>query len=119
MAVPEGMEPPGDETDPSHANRRSALRREGKPVPIRITSPSLRSGKDGGYVLDRSTGGVRIAMNLAMAPGSTMQIRANNAPDNIPWVSVIVRNCRNAGQHFEIGCEFEKTPPWNVLLLFG
>ena len=22
-------------------------------------------------------------------------------------------------EFFEIGCEFEKTPPWNVLLLFG
>jgi hypothetical protein len=30
-----------------------------------------------------------------------------------------VRNCRDAGQHFELGCEFERTPPWNVLLLFG
>ena len=48
-----------------------------------------------------------------------MQVRAANAPETTPWVSVIVRSCRNAGQHFEVGCEFDRTPPWNVLLLFG
>ncbi len=33
--------------------------------------------------------------------------------------ALVVRSCRKNGEFYEIGCEFEKTPPWNVLLLFG
>ena len=101
------------------ADRRTTLRRDGAPVSILVAAPSLRAGDEEGYVLDRSTGGLRIALAKAVAPGSTLQIRATNAPDTSPWVPVLVRNCRDAGQHFELGCEFEHTPPWNVLLLFG
>ena len=49
------------------------------------------------------------------------------------WKYIYVRHSRTAsgsalslgqapgglGDHFVIGSEFEKTPPWNVLLLFG
>lgn len=103
----------------SYADRREAVRRDGTPVRVLLASPTFRNGVSDGFVLDRSTGGLRIAMSLAMAPGSTMQIRAINAPDTIAFVTVIVRSCRKNTDFFEIGCEFEKTPPWNVLLLFG
>jgi hypothetical protein len=103
----------------SYADRRGALRREGKPVRVLLSSPTFRNGVTDGYVLDRSTGGLRVAMATAIAPGSTMQIRAVNAPDTVGFVVLIVRSCRKNGDFFEAGCEFEKTPPWNVLLLFG
>jgi hypothetical protein len=103
----------------SFTNRRSSVRREGQPVKVLVSSPTLRNGVGGGYVLDRATGGLRNPQSAAQAPGSTFQVRAENAPDTVPWVTLIVRNCRDAGQHFELGCEFDKTPPWNVLLLFG
>jgi len=106
-------------SDSSFADRRSALRREGRPVKILVTSPSFKNEVEGGYVLDRSTGGMRIALTMAMTPGSTLQVRAHNAPTSTPWVTIIVRNCRHAGQHYELGVEFDQTPPWNVLLLFG
>ena len=102
----------------SYADRRTSLRREGAPVEVEVASPALR-GNNAGYVLDRSTGGLRLALASGMAPGSTLQVRAKHAPDNTPWVTVIVRNCHTDGEHFEVGCEFENTPPWNVLLLFG
>jgi hypothetical protein len=103
----------------SYADRREAVRREGTPVRVLLASPIFRNGMTDGFVLDRSTGGLRIAMSIAMAPGSTMQIRAVNAPDTIGFVTVIIRSCRKNTDFFEIGSEFEKTPPWNVLLLFG
>jgi hypothetical protein len=103
----------------SYADRRGATRREGAPVRVLLSSPSFRNGVNDGFVVDRSTGGLRIAMQSSMAPGSTMQVRAANAPDTVAFVTVIVRNCKKSGDFFEIGCEFEKTPPWNVLLLFG
>ncbi len=105
--------------DQSFSNRRNTVRREGQPVKIHVSSPAFRNKMDSGYVLDRSTGGLRIALPAAVTPGSTMQVRADNAPDSVPWVTVVVRNCRNTGRHFELGCEFDQTPPWNVLLLFG
>jgi len=58
-------------------------------------------------------------MKSAMVVGGTMLVRADNAPDTIPWVTVIIRSCRQVGNHYEVGCEFDKTPPWHVLLLFG
>jgi hypothetical protein len=103
----------------SYADRREAVRREGAPVRVLLASPTFRNGVSDGFVLDRSTGGLRVAMSLAMAPGSTMQVRAANAPDTIGFVTVIIRSCRKKPEFYEIGCEFEKTPPWNVLLLFG
>lgn len=103
----------------SYADRRGAVRREGAPVRVLLSSTTFRNGVNDGYVVDRSTGGLRILIQSAIAPGSTMQVKAVNAPDNIGFVTVIVRSCRKNTDHFELGCEFEKTPPWNVLLLFG
>jgi hypothetical protein len=103
----------------SYADRRGAVRREGAPVRVLLSSSTFRNGVADGYVVDRSTGGLRILIQSALAPGSTLQVKAVNAPDTVNFVTVIVRSCRKNTDHFELGCEFEKTPPWNVLLLFG
>jgi hypothetical protein len=101
------------------ANRRTSLRREGPAVEVVVMSPAFKGGQTAGYVLDRSTGGLRLALETGMAAGTALQVRAKHAPDTTPWVTVLVRSCRPNEEHFELGCEFEKTPPWNVLLLFG
>jgi hypothetical protein len=103
----------------SYADRRGAVRRDGQPVRVLVASTAFRNGAEDGYVVDRSTGGLRIALQSAVAPGSILQVRAVDAPDTIGFVTVIVRSCRKNTDFFEVGCEFEKTPPWNVLLLFG
>ena len=103
----------------SFSDRRNSIRREGPAVKISATSPALRGRPETGFVLDRSTGGLRVALSVAVPSGSSLKVRAQNAPDTVPWVTVIVRSCRNTGGHFELGCEFDQTPPWNVLLLFG
>jgi hypothetical protein len=101
------------------ADRRSSLRRDGPAVEVLVQSPAFKGGSAPGYVLDRSTGGLRLALATGMAAGTALQVRAKHAPDTTPWVTVLVRSCRANDDHFELGCEFEKTPPWNVLLLFG
>jgi hypothetical protein len=108
-----------DSDDDTYANRRSSSRREGPPVRVILSSPAFRGQMETGWVMDRSTGGLRIAINKPLAAGSVLQVRAENAPDTIPWTSVVIRSCRDEGPHHEIGCSFEQTPPWNVLLLFG
>jgi hypothetical protein len=103
----------------AYGDRRGAVRREGQPVRVLLASPTFRNGVSDGYVLDRSTGGLKIATQAAVAPGTSLQVRASNAPDTVGFVTVVVRSCRQNGEFYEVGCEFEKTPPWNVLLLFG
>jgi hypothetical protein len=126
LAVPSSTTQPKDEKalnwappEQSYADRRGSVRREGTPVRVLLSSPTFRNGVNDGFVVDRSTGGLRILSPVAVAPGSTLQVRAVNAPDTIGFVTVIVRSCRKDGDHFVIGSEFDKTPPWNVLLLFG
>ncbi len=101
------------------SDRRTSLRRDGQAVEVVVQSPAFKGGASAGYVVDRSTGGLRLVLSTGMAAGTALQVRAKHAPDTIPWVTVLVRSCRPSEGHFELGCEFEKTPPWNVLLLFG
>jgi hypothetical protein len=115
----EGKATNWDPPEQSYADRRGAVRREGQLVRVLVASPMVRNGADEGYVLDRSTGGLKLAMKTAVVVGGTLQVRAAHAPDNVGFIAVIVRSCRENGDHFEVGCEFDKTPPWNVLLLFG
>src|SRR5262245_53456355 len=103
----------------SYADRRGAVRREGQPVRVVLAASTFRNGVADGFVIDRSTGGLKIVTQSAVAPGSTIQVRAVDAPDTVGFVTLIVRSCRQNDDHYELGCEFEKTPPWNVLLLFG
>lgn len=126
LAAPTTTAPPKDDKalnwappEQSYADRRGSVRREGVPVRVLLSSPSFRNGVNDGFVVDRSTGGLRIISATAVAPGSTLQVRAVNAPDTIGFVTVIVRSCRKEADNYIIGSEFEKTPPWNVLLLFG
>lgn len=101
------------------SNRRNSLRRDGPAVEVVVQSPAFTGGSAPAYVVDRSTGGIRLALATGLAAGTALQVRAKHAPDTTPWVTVLVRSCRPSEEHFELGCEFEKTPPWNVLLLFG
>lgn len=103
----------------SAADRRNSLRRDGPAVEVVVMSPAFKGGTAPGYVVDRSTGGLRLALSTGMAAGTALQVKAKHAPDNTPFVTVLVRSCMPTDEHFELGCEFEKTPPWNVLLLFG
>ena len=101
------------------ADRRTTMRRDGQPVPVYLNSAAFEKQTEPAYVIDRSKGGLKIISAKPLPAGSTMQIRAENAPDNIPWLTMIVRSCREMGIRYELGCEFEQPPPWNILLLFG
>jgi len=108
-----------DPPEHASADRRGAIRREGQPVRVLLASSTFRNGVCDAYVIDRSTGGLRIAVQTAIAPGTILQVRALDAPETVDFVPVTVRSCRKNADYYELGCEFEKTPPWNILLLFG
>jgi hypothetical protein len=99
-------------------DKRTSFRRQGGFVPLYLASSSFAGGGVG-VVLDRSTGGLRIASEVEVRPGQTLNVMAKAAPPGTPWIAVTVRNCTRERNTFILGCEFETTPPWNVLLLFG
>jgi hypothetical protein len=101
------------------AERRASVRRSGAAVRVTVASPLFQRGVTDGFVLDRSTGGLCIALATEVPRGAVLKVRAVHAPDTVGYVNVIVRNCRRQEEYFEVGCEFEQTPPWNILLLFG
>ncbi len=106
-------------THGSKNERRNALRRAGNPIAVLISDAEARSKPTGGYVLDRSTGGLCLSVPDQITTGTILSVRTTNAPESIPWVQVEVKSCRPTGGEFELGCQFVKTPPWSVMLLFG
>ena len=105
--------------DASFGNRRSSIRLEGAPVEISVSCTAFQNTTQQAWVVDRSTGGLRLTIDKGISPGTTMRIMAVNAPKNTEWVTLLVRSCKPIDSHFELGCEFVQTPPWSVLLLFG
>jgi hypothetical protein len=112
-----------EERDPfvhgGSSERRSALRRGGNPVAILISDAETRAKPSPGWVIDRSTGGLCLSVSEPVVEGTILSVRTSNAPETIPWVQLEVKNCRLVGREYELGCQFVRTPPWSVLLLFG
>jgi hypothetical protein len=101
--------------------RRRAIRRGGLPTPILIVDPKAgkRAKAMEAYVLDRSTGGLRLALEKPVNVGGTLLAKPGNAPDGFEWVKVLIRNCREVGDYYEVGCQFETELELNRLLMFG
>jgi hypothetical protein len=99
--------------------RRRSVRRVGVPTAVQIIDPKKPKKPIEGYVLDRSSGGLRLAMEKPFSTGATLQVRPVNAPEESPWINIIIRNCREVGDYFEVGCQFLEELPWHLLLLFG
>lgn len=104
-----------------HDERRRSIRRGGLPTPILVVDAKggKRAKATEAYVLDRSTGGLRLAMERAFPAGSSLLAKPGNAPDGFEWVKLVVRNCREVGDYFELGCQFESDLELSRLLMFG
>jgi hypothetical protein len=102
-----------------HDERRRSVRRAGMPTPIFVLDPKQSRKARNAYVLDRSSGGLRVAVERPTPTGVMLQVRPHAAADDTPWVNLIVRSCREVGDYYELGCQFEAELPWKVLLLFG
>jgi hypothetical protein len=122
-ATPKPKPDPTPVADPfvhgSATERRNALRRGGNPTPVLVTDQERTAEPFRAWVLDRSTGGLCLAVAEEVKPGTIFSVRAVNAPKTVPWVQVEVKSSREIDGNWELGCQFVKTPTWNVLLLFG
>jgi hypothetical protein len=99
--------------------RRAWPRREGNPTPVLIAEIDGSGWQTGASVISRSQGGLRVVHTQPYEPGKRLRILSSHAPNQIWWVQVEVKNCRQTPNGWEMGCEFSDILAWNVLLLFG
>jgi hypothetical protein len=109
-----------EEPAPAGANeRRVALRRGGHPVTVDIHDPEEKQPSQQGWVVDRSISGLCLMVPNALPAGSFWKIRPCNAPQTTPPVRMEVVSCTPDGAEWKLGCRFEKTPNYAILLMFG
>jgi PilZ domain len=116
-------EKPAENHDPfeqgSVGESRRAVRRKGNHVEILVTDAEVRGEPVLGWVVDRSQTGLCLILSEELTEGTILSIKPRQHPPATPWVKVRVRNCKRDAAGFFIGCEFERIPPWGVMLLFG
>jgi hypothetical protein len=103
----------------SASEKRSSVRRTGKLIKVLITDAKAQSKPIEGWVIDRSMGGLCVAIPDKVPETTILSLRTVDAPREVPWVQVEVRRCESRGDRYEIGCQFVRTPSWSILLLFG
>ena len=104
----------------SPTEHRKSFRRTGNPIDVQYALPDAKKQPRLGWVFDRSVGGLGLVTAEAYSEGTVLAVRPSNGGDVAPWIEIEVRSCRpDSSGGFELGCQFLKTPPWSVLLLFG
>ena len=108
---------PGPSSDPftagSVTEQRESLRRQGHAVSVAVAEVGQ------GWVLDRSMGGLCLALPAPAPQGAFLKVRAANAPEGTPWAEVEVLHCQPEEGHQRVGCRFRERPRMGVLLLYG
>jgi len=118
------VRPPGDRREPGRSrtgqpdDRRIRVRRVGSSAPIDITfadgSPPRRA-----VALDRSSGGMRLAVEVALPVGAVVGLTPAAGPHGAATVRASVRWCKKVDLHYEFGCRFCEEVPLAVLMQFG
>lgn len=104
----------------SATEKRISLRRRGNSVKVELAGVDGVVEPEDAWVVDRSMGGLCLrAEHRLFELGTILNVRPANTPRGVPWSQVEVKSCRAQGRGWELGCQFLKTPPWSLLLLFG
>jgi hypothetical protein len=99
--------------------KRSSLRREGNSVEVLVDGVTSLDQPIQGLVVNRSRGGLQLSLEQSVEVGSLLRVRPPTAPEDLPWVEILVRHCQARGDRWHLGCAFVDELPWSVLLLFG
>ena len=99
-------------------DRRAAPRRKGNIIEV-LLSVQEDQPDQRGWVIDRSIGGLCVMAEDAIVEGTVLRLRPRSTGATLPWTEVTIRSCRKDGIHYELGCQFHRTPNWNLLLQFG
>jgi hypothetical protein len=101
------------------AERRAAQRRRGHAITVEMLRPDDPSSLQGGWVIDRSPGGLRVEVEQPVEVETVLKVRPSNAGETTPWTEVVVKSCLKEEGGFHVGLQFVRTPSYNVLMLFG
>jgi len=103
----------------SQTEQRKSVRRGGNPVLVLYARAENRKVVQRAVVLDRSMGGLRLATDEEVAPGTRLFVLSAHATESVPWVEMDVCRNQQVEDSWELNCQFVRTPPWSILLLFG
>jgi len=112
-------EPEPEANDGPPGERRASPRRVGNPVSVQISSEEDESESFQGWVVDRSSGGIRLLVDQAFDAGTILNLRPTKAHPSLTWIKVEVKSCRPERNSYKIGCEFVTKPSWAELQAFG
>jgi PilZ domain len=118
---------PRGETAATLFEAHQKLTRERRSAPRRRVGCTVEVFLDGGqgdepakgWVFDRSIGGLGVRAEGPVEVGTLLKVRARRAAETTPWVQVVVRSCKRGDGHYDLGCQFQRVPDWNVILQFG
>lgn len=71
------------------------------------------------WIVDRSLGGMCLEVDRPIEEGTVVRVRRPTAPVGVPWVDLRVQSVRAEETVWHLGCEFVRTPTWEVLMQFG
>jgi hypothetical protein len=101
------------------------VNRERRKIPRRkggCAEAELADGAGGpplyAWVLDRSAGGLCLLLDRPLAAGAALNVRPR-CGEPLPWSAATVRSSKAAQGGWEAHVQFDRTPSWNVLALFG
>ncbi len=103
--------------DGSAGEKRSTARRKGLTVPVVLWREE--GTRIEGLVVDRSLRGLGILIPMSFVRGTLLKVRPRDAHDKTVSVEVEVRHCRQKGKEWFLGCQFQRTPPVNILMQLG
>jgi hypothetical protein len=105
---------------PKPGERRKAHRRkEGLTAEVALAKSEEGEELGTGYVLNRSGSGIGLLTRFALPTGMHIFMMPRKADGALPWIPLEVKNCRQDGSDYEIGCHFVRPPSWNTLMHLG
>jgi hypothetical protein len=102
----------------SASEKRSLARRGGLIVPV-VMRRAIGGSPLEASVVDRSLKGLGILSHRTFARGTLLNVRPRDAYEKNVSVQVEVRNCRQKGNQWLLGCNFLSPPTGYVLMLLG
>ena len=127
VAAPPAIDVQSDQAAPGEKEKkgkeqRNMHRRQGNPIEVHVAPPEDKTHPGVGSVMDRSVGGLRLALFGELAVGTVIAVHPVHADAIVPWVELEVRSCKPSTEmpgQFEVGCQYVKSPPYSIQLLFG
>src|SRR5438874_45722 len=98
-------------------DRRIHPRVRGRQVRVCLADAETHAKWAEAWVLDRSSGGLALAVREPVAVGTQLCVRAEGLP--VPrWVLIEVRHVRPWEEGWVLGCQFIWPPSWEAMLQF-